>query len=271
MVNIGILDLLASKIPWNPDLFAHDHQTYLLNQSSGYSEKGIPRTHPAPTLRGSCYYRWTPTHHIQLQERTIIAKKRLPVPPMLADLMENALAAMDGAEFTDLDACPSCGGSVTGHDLRPKRFAVILEDGRERTIRVFVKRFYCRQCGSLCYADAPFYPDTRLASPVVDLCLILSQRMPFNRVAEHPRALRIVVDRGTIRNYASRDFGPIPATELFGLPLPLSLLNLAISTLGRERCPIIGAEALAACSLPSADRAAPHGGGLFEERNQRYK
>ncbi len=205
------------------------------------------------------------------QESIAIAKKTLLVPPILVDLVGNALTAMDGVKFTSLDACPSCGGQVTGHDLRPKRFAVILENGKERAIRVFVKRFYCRQCGSLCYADAPFYPDTRLASPVVDLCLLLSQRMPFNRVAEHLRALGIVVDRGTVRNYASRDFGTIPATELFGLPLPLSLLNLAISTLGREGGPVMGAEALAACGLPPADRAAPRGRGFPEERDQRYK
>jgi hypothetical protein len=81
----------------------------------------------------------------------------------------------------------------------------------------------------------------------------------------------IVVDRGTIRNYASRDFGAIPATELFGLPLPFSLLNLAISALGRERCPIIGAEALVACGFPPAGRAAFAGRGSPEERNQRNK
>ena len=189
---------------------------------------------------------------------------------MLADLVGNALASMDGVKFTYLRACPSCGGPVTGHDLRAKRFAVLLENGKERTIRVSVKRFYCQQCGTLCYADAPFYPDTRLASPVVDLCLLLSQQMPFNRVAQRLRAMGIVVDRGTIRNYASRDFGMIPATELFGLLLPLSLLNLATFNLGLESRPITGAEALAACGFPSAGRAAPQDGGSPEERNQRY-
>lgn len=197
-------------------------------------------------------------------------KRKILVPPMLADLTGNALVSMDGVKFTDLDACPSCGGPVTGHDMRAKRFAVILENGKERTIRVHVKRFYCRECGTLCYADAPFYPDTRLGSPIVDLCLLLSQQMPFNRVAQHLRAMRIVVDRGTIRNYASRDFGAIPATELFGLPLPLSLLNLSISAIGSERGPIVGAEALAACGFPSADRAALHDGRSPKERDQRY-
>ena len=190
---------------------------------------------------------------------------------MLVDLVANALASMDGVKFTDLDACPSCGGPVTGHDLRTKRFAVILDNERERTIRVSVKRFYCQQCGTLCYADAPFYPDTRLASPVVDLCLLLSQQMPFNQVAQHLRTMGIVVDRGTIRNYASRDFGTIPATELFGFLLPLSLLNLATFALDRQRRPITGAEARAACCFPPAGRAALRDRGSPEERHQRYE
>ena len=189
---------------------------------------------------------------------------------MLTDLVGHALASMDSVKFTCLDACPACGGPVTGHDLRAKRFAVILENGKERTIRVYVKRFYCRRCGTLCYADAPFYPDTRLASPVVDLCLLLSQQMPFNRVAQHLRAMGIVVDRGTIRNYASRDFGTIPATELFGFLLPLSLLNLATFTLDRERRPIVGAEVLAACGFPPADRTALHNRSAPEQRDQWY-
>lgn len=198
-------------------------------------------------------------------------KKTLPVPPMLVDLVGNALASMDGVKFTDLDACPSCGGPVTGHDLRAKRFAVILDNERERTIRVNVKRFYCQQCGTLCYADAPLYPDTRLASPVVDLCLLLSQQMPFNQAAQHLRTMGIVVDRGTIRNYASRDFGTIPATELFGFLLPLSLLNLATFALDRQRRPITGAEALVACCFPPAGRAALRDRRSPEERNQRYE
>ena len=204
------------------------------------------------------------------QESIAITKNILPVPPMLIDLVGSALTAMDGMKFTDLAACPSCGGPVTGHDLRAKRFAVMLVDGEERTIRVSVKRFYCQNCGRLCYADAPFYPDTRLAAPIVDLCVLLSEEMPFNRVAQYLRAMGIVVDRGTIWNYASRDFGTIPATELFGIPLPLSLLNLAIPILWHERRPIIGAEALTACGFPPADRTAPHRKGPLKERDQLY-
>jgi hypothetical protein len=196
-------------------------------------------------------------------------KKMLPIPPMLVDLVGNALASMDGVIFADLAACPSCRGQVIGHDMRAKRFAVILDQGKEHTIRVFVKRFYCQDCNALCYADAPFYPDTRLASPIVDLCILLSQQMPFNQVAQHLLAMGIVVDRGTIRNYASRDFGAIPATNLFGFLLPLPLLNLATFALSREGRPIVGAEVLAACGFPPANRAPPHGRATPEERDQR--
>ncbi len=196
-------------------------------------------------------------------------RKTVLIPPMLADLVGSALTAMDGVIFTDIDLCPSCSGQVTGHDMRAKRFAVMLDDGQERTIRVFVKRFYCRDCGALCYADAPFYPETRLGAPIVDLCLLLAQQMPFNQVAQHLRAMGIVVDRGTIRNYASRDFGGIPATDLFGFLLPLSLLNLATFILNHERRPIVGAEALVACGFPSAGRTPFHDGGSSKKRDQR--
>jgi hypothetical protein len=198
-------------------------------------------------------------------------KKNILVPPMFVDLVESALTSMDGVTFTRLDACPSCGGPVVGHDIRAKRFAVITEGGGKRTIQVHVKRFYCQDCGSLCYADSPFYPDTRLGSPIVDLCVLLLRRMPYNRAARYLRAMGVVVDRGTIRNYASRDFGTIPATDLFGLPLPFSLLNLSVSAVGQKRGAIVGAEALAACGFPSADRAGLSRGRSAEERDQRDK
>ncbi|MDI6867289.1 hypothetical protein [Methanoculleus sp.] len=198
-------------------------------------------------------------------------KKRPPISPMLIDLVVNALASMDGVAFTDLPACPYCGGEVTGYDMRAKRFAVILDGGGRRTIRVMVKRFHCHDCGAICYANAPFYPDTRLASPIVDLCILLGRQMPFNRVAQYLLAMSIVVDRGTIRNYASREFGDIPAADLFGLQLPLSLLNLATLALNHKGGSIVGAEVLAACGFPATDRTPLHASRPAEERYQRYE
>lgn len=195
--------------------------------------------------------------------------KKILLPPMLIDLVGSALVSMDGVAFTELDSCPSCGGSLTGHDLRKKRFAVILEGGKTRVIHVVVKRFYCNACKNLCYAESPFYPDTRLGSPVVDLCALLAALMPFHRVARLLAAMGVIVDRGTIRNYAARDFGRIPSTELFGVTLPMSLLHLSLSAVGSKHRSILGAEALVACGFKAADRTALHARRLPEERNQR--
>ena len=142
-------------------------------------------------------------------------KRTIPVSPILADLIGSALASMDGVRFTDLDACPSCGGPVAGHDLRAKRFAVVLDQGRVRTIRVYVKRFYC-QTAAASAVPSTLLPWHALARP--SSTLPSSKQMPFNRAAEHLRAIGIVVDRGTIRNYASRRW---PYQQwLFGFPLP---------------------------------------------------
>jgi len=37
-----------------------------------------------------------------------------------------------------------------------------------------------------------------------------------------------VVDRGTVRNYASRDFGEIPVTSFYGISIPRSLMTLSL-------------------------------------------
>jgi hypothetical protein len=100
-------------------------------------------------------------------------------PPMVSDIVQNALSSLDGVAFTELAACPHCGGSVTPHDLKEKQFAVLADGEKTRTIHVKVKRFHCRQCGRLCYADEPFYPNTRIGSPVIDLCTTLSRVCPL--------------------------------------------------------------------------------------------
>ncbi|MDD5419840.1 MAG: hypothetical protein PHV57_08350, partial [Methanomicrobiaceae archaeon] len=120
--------------------------------------------------------------------------------------------------------------------------------------------------------DAPFYPDTRLASPIVDFCRIQSATMPYHRVARVLEAMGIVIDRGTVRNYAALDVGDIPYTELFGIRMPLSLLNLSVSAVSRGKGGTIeGAEALAACGFPSARRAASGSRPPSKERDQRNK
>jgi hypothetical protein len=179
---------------------------------------------------------------------------------MVIDIVQNALSACDGIEFSDLAACPSCGGAVRGYDIRKKQFAAIIENDKKRIIHIRVKRFYCKSCKRLFDADEPFYPDTRIGSPVIDLCVTFAATIPFTRTATYLSLLGIVIDRGSVRNYANRDFSKIPTADMFGMHLPLSILSIsALAASAGEGSGIIGAEVLAACGFPSAHRAAfPH-------------
>ena len=184
--------------------------------------------------------------------------KKLRIPPLLVDIVQNGLLACEGTVFDTRDACPVCGGKLSGYDTKKKQFAVVLDGGRRHPVQVMVKRFSCQQCHALCFADEPFYPDTRIGSPPVDLSVTLAEAMPFHRSAALIQHLGILIDRGTVRNYARRPFPEIPATNLFGIPVPLSILSLSelASRIG-EGGRIEGTEVLAACGFPSAYRAPP--------------
>ena len=178
---------------------------------------------------------------------------------MVIDIVQTALSACDGIEFSNLAACPSCGGAVRGYDMRKKQFASIIENDKKRIIHIRVKRFYCKSCKRLFEADEPYYPDTRIGSPVIDLCVTLAATIPFTRTATYLSMMGIVIDRGSVRNYANRDFGTIPTADMFGMHLPLSILSIsALAASAGEGRSIIGTEVLAACGFPSAHRAALH-------------
>ncbi len=178
---------------------------------------------------------------------------------MLADLVVTAISAVDGAEFVKPVRCPVCGGEVRAHDMKKRHFARLRSRKGEKEVKIWVKRFRCGACGALCTADAPFYPETRVGSPVVDLCLVLTDDLPANRAARVLNEMGIVLDRGSVRNYAARRARPVPSTPLYGLRLPNSLLSLIPIAVGRDEAgPIPGAEVLAACGFPSADRTPLH-------------
>lgn len=153
----------------------------------------------------------------------------IPIAPMMADMVRNGIAAVDGRVYESLDRCPHCGGAVRPHDLRVKRFATITTGTAVRDIRVRVKRFRCARCGRLCYADSPFYPGTRHGAPIVELAAVLAERMPPGRAAQTLAFLGIVLDRATVRSYAALPLPPITTTYLFGMPVPVSVLHLSSS------------------------------------------
>jgi hypothetical protein len=154
--------------------------------------------------------------------------RQVKVPPMLPALIQSGFLAVEGKEFSALESCPVCGGSVVGYDRKERNFVTLAEEGQEKDIHVFVRRFRCKACGTVSPAKAPFYPDTRVGSPVVDLCVVLSRTRTPGQTVALLRALGIVVDRGTVRNLSSRDFGDIAVTEMFGLILPRSVISLSM-------------------------------------------
>jgi len=189
---------------------------------------------------------------------------------MLVTIVSAALSAVDGVLFTECTACPVCGGSVRGYDTKKKQFAVVMEGSTKRSLYVYVRRFYCKKCHSLCYADEPFYPSTRIGSPIIDLGLTVSATMTPNRVAAYLAALGIVVDRTTFRLYVKRTFPLVPTTDVFGIRIPLSVVTLSTLATGTgERGRIEGAEVLAACGFPSAYRAPLHPPLTGKEGNER--
>ena len=144
--------------------------------------------------------------------------------------------------FDTRDACPACGGPLSGYDTRKKQFAVMLREGTPHPLHVLVKRFTCRTCGMICYADEPFYTGTRHGSPVVDLCRTLSMTMPFHRTAAYMEHMGIVIDRGTVRNYARdrirKSRLPISSGSVFPFRSFHSLLSLpgrGVASKGQKR------------------------------------
>jgi hypothetical protein len=137
--------------------------------------------------------------------------------------------------------------------MRMKKFAVIREENRLRIIHVGVKRFTCRECGSLCNAPEPFYPDTRLGSPVLDLCITLSSTLPFSRTSRVLEAMGVIVDRSSCRHFGSLSLPEIRTADVFGFSLPFSILALS-SLAAREGKidPVASAEVLAACGNPGS-------------------
>jgi len=192
------------------------------------------------------------------------------IPSIISTVVHTGLVAMDTVYFGDLAACPFCGGPVSGYDTRKKMFAVLREEEQERTIRVSVKRFYCRTCGRISNANEPFYPGTRVGSPVIDLCITLAKTMPVNRTAAYLDAMGVVVDRTSCRLYVREHAREIPMTDLFGIRIPRSVISLSTLVAGiQQHRPVMGADVLEACGFPSQNRAALHPRLPSEEGKER--
>jgi hypothetical protein len=136
--------------------------------------------------------------------------------------------------------------------VKTKHFADVIDNNAIKTVTVRVKRFQCSKCNAIVYADQPFYPNTRVGSPVFDLCVVLSTYMPYSRTATSLREFGVNVDRWSVRNYAITNPRHIPLTELYGIILPESIISLAALTYNNGISTSIGAsEVLSSCGYPS--------------------
>jgi hypothetical protein len=170
---------------------------------------------------------------------------------MLADLVQMTLTSCDGVLFDQVGSCPHCGGELSGYDVRKKQFALVMEGEQKKAVNVLVKRFLCRRCGQVSLADQPFYPDTRIGSPVVDLCVTLGETMPYSRVSSCLAEMGIIVDRWTVRNYAQKNNRLIPSADMFGVRVPLSIVAISTLAAGIPEGGRLDPRAfLAACNIP---------------------
>jgi hypothetical protein len=187
------------------------------------------------------------------------------IPPLMRDIVQSGISACEGLTFSSHSTCPACGGALTGYDTKQKQFAHITDDDGEKTLCVSVRRFSCRSCHRICYADEPFYPETRIGSVIIDLCIALSLTMPVYRVATYLAAMGIVVNRSSCRlyvqnnssNYVRNNVHYFDTNNLFGVHLPRSIIALSSLAAGlpdgaRPR----EADVLAACGSPSGQRTA---------------
>ncbi|OPY35538.1 MAG: hypothetical protein A4E35_02363 [Methanoregula sp. PtaU1.Bin051] len=179
--------------------------------------------------------------------------RRLRIPPIFGDLVLTTFSACDGLVFDRPRSCPACGGPATGYDRKNRHFAVLAEPDASTVINVVVKRFRCMVCGKVFSAEAPFYPNTRIGSPIVDLCKTFGQIMPSSRVSANLAFLGITVDRWTVRNYVLNNrHRTVTTTELYGIEFPLSLVSLiALVASAGGNDPMDSQKVLEACGFKS--------------------
>jgi hypothetical protein len=177
--------------------------------------------------------------------------KKRRIPPLLSDLLQTTLTLCEGVLFDECGVCPQCGGELSGYDIKKKQFAIVMEGEQKRVVSVLVKRFLCHQCGQVCLANQPFYPDTRIGSPVVDLCVTLGETMPYSRVSSCLAEMGVVVDRWSVRNYVQQNHRMIPSVDMFGFRVPLSIISLSTLAMGISgRGKVDGPALLTACNFP---------------------
>ena len=181
-----------------------------------------------------------------------------PFPPILINIIHTALRACEGVRFHPDSTCGTCGSALSGYDERKRRFAILLEDDLPCPVHVIIQRSYCRNCRRIVLPREPYYPGTRVGSPVVDLCRSLSEAMPYSRVSAHLHRMGVLVDRWSIRHYAMTPLPEVSSVDVFGMQIPVSIISLSsLAGFAQEPAGIDMEDILMACNYPSIIRLAP--------------
>jgi hypothetical protein len=178
-------------------------------------------------------------------------RRRLFIPPVIGDVVYQAVSGVSGVQFLDATSCPACSGLLISHDLKQRRFSTVQTPHGTGHIYVYVKRFHCRECGRLCYADAPFYDKSRFGSPLVDLCITLARSYTYSQTATILENIGIIIDRGTVRKTALMYDHEVETVDFFGVFIPRSVLSLSALVMGSDTTkPVSGRDVLEACGFP---------------------
>lgn len=175
-----------------------------------------------------------------------------PIPPILINIVHTAIEACEGVKFHCGSTCSRCGGALSGYDAREKRFAILVKDDKPCQVRVIIQRSYCRTCRKIFSPPEPFYPGTRVGSPVVDLCRSLSNVMPYSRASTYTGRLGVHLDRWSVRNYTLMPLPEVSTIDIFGMPIPVSII--ALSTFAGsipDEARLTMDDVLMACHFPS--------------------
>jgi len=177
---------------------------------------------------------------------------RIILSPMFGELVITALCGVSNMIFMDPPSCPMChNASKKGfldHDTLKRRFATVIVKGEKVKLSVSVKRYICKQCGQVTHARSPFYPNTRLGSPVVDLAMSLASRYSFYQTSQIMEILNISISRSAIRALAQNREWNITTIPLSDLLLPASLLSLG-TLMSTSHGHLTSEDVLVACSF----------------------
>jgi len=159
---------------------------------------------------------------------------RIALSPMFGELIITALYEVANMTFMDPTPCPVCNDgskkSLLAHDTIKRRFVTVIEGDEKVRLSVSVKRYICKHCGQVVFARSPFYPNTRLGSPVVDLAMSLASRYSFYQTSQIMETLHISMSRSAIRALSQSRAWNITSVPLSNLLLPASLLTLGTLT-----------------------------------------